>query len=45
MSVEIPKEIKVTHPVFGHVVFTGMSVRQADILKEYQKRFDAKKKC
>tara|TARA_R110002126_G_scaffold47605_3_gene133356 strand:+ start:7603 stop:7791 length:189 start_codon:yes stop_codon:yes gene_type:complete len=38
---ETPKEFKVDHPEFGHVVFTGMTGRQMDILIAYQKTFDA----
>ena len=40
MSRETSKEVKVDHPEFGHVVFTGMAGRQMDILIAYQKTFD-----
>jgi len=43
MALEKQEEIKVTHPDFGHVVFTGMSGRQAEVLDIYQKVFEAKK--
>lgn len=43
MSQGKQEEIKVTHPEFGHVVFTGMTGRQLEILDFYEKIFEAKK--
>ena len=40
MAKEVPTEIKVTHPEFGHVTFTGMTGRQADILRLFQESID-----
>lgn len=37
------KETKVDHPEYGHVVFTGMTGRQEEILDFYQKIMEAKK--
>ncbi len=30
------KQYKVTHPEYGHVIFTGMTTRQIEILDTYQ---------
>lgn len=29
--------VKVTHPDYGHVVFTNPTLRQQEVLSEYQK--------
>lgn len=36
-------EIKVDHPEYGHVIFTGMTSRQLDVLRGYQKINDLEK--
>lgn len=37
-------DIKVKHPEFGYVEFRGMTIRQKDILKEYDKLTKSKTK-